>query len=117
MRAPTTGRRYKLGADPALALMAQVVHGADVSKDRDATLQSPGPLAIADGFALMGVDDQRQLELELPEYDALYPGPSARSRQRAEATQTSWCLPDLPSSAVARPRTTEPQPRVRCHVE
>ena len=63
---------YKLGADPALALMAQVVHGADVSEDRDATPQSPGLLAIADGFALLGVDDQRQLELELPVYDALY---------------------------------------------
>jgi len=45
---------YKLGADPALALMAQVVHGADVSDDRDATPQSPGLLAIADGFALLG---------------------------------------------------------------
>jgi Uncharacterized conserved protein len=63
---------YKLGDDPALALMAQVVHGADVSEDRDTTPQSPGLLAIADGFALLGVDDKRQLELELPVYDALY---------------------------------------------
>jgi hypothetical protein len=63
---------YRLGGDPALALMARVVHGADVSEDRDATPQSPGLLAIADGFALLGVDDQRQLELELPVYDALY---------------------------------------------
>ena len=58
--------------DPALPLMAQVVHGADVSEDADATPQSPGLLAIADGFALLGLDDQRQLELELPVYDALY---------------------------------------------
>ena len=29
-------------------------------------------MAIADGFALLGLDDQRQLELELPVYDALY---------------------------------------------
>jgi len=63
---------YKLGDDPALALMARVVHGADVSDDRDATPQSRGLLAIADGFALLDVDDQRQLELELPVYDALY---------------------------------------------
>jgi hypothetical protein len=56
----------------ALALMAQVVHGADVSEDADATPQSPGLLAIADGFALLGLDDRRQLELELPVYDALY---------------------------------------------
>lgn len=63
---------YKLGDDPALALLARVVHGADVSEDRDATPQSRGLLAIADGFALLDLDDQRQLELELPVYDALY---------------------------------------------
>lgn len=61
-----------LGGDPALALMARVVHGADVSEDADATPQSPGLQAIADGFALLEVDDLRQLELELPVYDALY---------------------------------------------
>ena len=63
---------HGLGRDPALALMARVVHGADVSEDRDATPQSPGLLAVADGFALLGLGDQRQLELELPVYAALY---------------------------------------------
>lgn len=63
---------HGLGSDAALALVARVVHGADVSEDRDATPQSRGLLAIADGFALLGVDDQRQLELALPVYDALY---------------------------------------------
>ena len=63
---------HGLGGDPALELVARVVHGADVSEDADATPQSPGLLAIADGFALIDVDDQRQLELELPVYDALY---------------------------------------------
>jgi len=29
-------------------------------------------MAIADGFALLDLDDRRQLELELPVYDALY---------------------------------------------
>jgi hypothetical protein len=58
--------------DPALALMAKVVHGADVSDDADATPQSRGLLAIADGFALLGIDDDHQLALELPVYDALY---------------------------------------------
>jgi hypothetical protein len=62
---------YKID-DPALALMARVVHGADVSEDRDATAQSAGLEAIADGFALLEVDDQRRLALELPVYDALY---------------------------------------------
>ena len=58
--------------DPAVSLMAKVVHGADVADDRDATPESRGLLAIADGFALLDVDDQKQLELELPVYDALY---------------------------------------------
>jgi hypothetical protein len=58
--------------DPAVALMARVVHGADVAEDADATPQSRGLEAIAEGFALLDIDDQRQLELELPVYDALY---------------------------------------------
>jgi hypothetical protein len=58
--------------DPAVALVARVVHGADVAEDRGATPESAGLLAIADGFALLGLDDQRQLALELPLYDALY---------------------------------------------
>jgi hypothetical protein len=62
---------YKID-DPAVSLMARVVHGADISDDRDITAQSAGLEAIADGFALLEVDDQRQLALELPVYDALY---------------------------------------------
>jgi hypothetical protein len=58
--------------DPAISVLARVVHGADVSDDRDSTPQSRGLEAIADGFALLDLDDQRQLELELPVYDALY---------------------------------------------
>jgi hypothetical protein len=63
---------YNLGSDPALALMARVVHGADVAEDREATPQSLGLLAVAEGFALLGLPDQEQLALELPVYDALY---------------------------------------------
>ena len=59
-------------ADPAVALMASIVHGADVAEDVATTPQSAGLLAIADGFALLDVDDARQLELELPVHDALY---------------------------------------------
>ena len=62
---------YKID-DSALGLVARVVHGADVSEDRDITPQSAGLEAIADGFALLEIDDQRQLELSLPVYDALY---------------------------------------------
>ena len=63
---------YGLGTDPALALVAKVVHGADVSEDADETPQSRGLEAIARGFMDLGVNDQEQLRLELPMYDALY---------------------------------------------
>ena len=59
-------------ADPAIELLARIVHGADVAEDRDATQQSRGLLAIAEGFHLLEVGDHRQLELSLPVYDALY---------------------------------------------
>jgi len=58
--------------DPALKLLARIVHGADVADDRDATPQSRGLLAVAEGFHLLNLGDHRQLELSLPVYDALY---------------------------------------------
>jgi len=58
--------------DPAVRLLARIVHGADIAEDRDATLQSRGLLAVAEGFHLLDLDDHRQLELSLPVYDALY---------------------------------------------
>ena len=59
--------------DPAIHILARIVHGADVASDRDATPQSPGLQAIAEGFHyLIPDDDHRQLATELPVYDALY---------------------------------------------
>jgi hypothetical protein len=58
--------------DPALKLLARIVHGADVAGERDATPQSRGLLAVAEGFYLLELAEQRQLELSLPVYDALY---------------------------------------------
>jgi hypothetical protein len=58
--------------DQALRLLARIVHGADVADDRDTTPQSRGLLAIAEGFYLLELGDQRQLELSLPVYEALY---------------------------------------------
>jgi Chromate resistance exported protein len=55
-----------------VALLARIVHGAHIPADLASTPQSAGLRAIADEFAALGLDDQRQLELELPVYDALY---------------------------------------------
>jgi hypothetical protein len=71
--------------DPALRRMARIVHGADVSDDRDATPESPGLLAIADGFALLGLPDDESLALQMPLYSALY----AWCRTQVEADEGS----------------------------
>lgn len=69
--------------DPAVLLMAKVVHGADVAEDVAVTPESAGLMAIADGFALLEMDDQRQLALELPVYDALYAWAQKETRATA----------------------------------
>jgi hypothetical protein len=58
--------------DPALARLATIVHGADISGEVNATPQSAGLLAIAEGFPRVEPDDQKLLALESPVYDALY---------------------------------------------
>ena len=68
--------------DPALIRLGRIVHGADIADDRDATPESRGLLAVAEGFYLLELDDHRQLELSLPVYDALY----AWCRNQVEAT-------------------------------
>ena len=61
-----------LDRDPALARMAEVVHGADVSADLDRVPESRGLKAIAEGFGLVYADDHAILEAEFPLYDALH---------------------------------------------
>ena len=58
--------------DAAVRRIAAIVHGADIDGEIDATPQSAGLLAIAEGFRDMQADDQRSLALQLPLYDALY---------------------------------------------
>jgi hypothetical protein len=60
-------------ADPAIAMLARIVHGADVSEDLYGQPEAPGLKAIAEGFQQMGLkDDHEILALEFPVYDALY---------------------------------------------
>lgn len=59
--------------DPGLALLARIVHGADVAADIDIVPEAAGLYAIAHGFALVhGDDDHEKVRLETPMYDALY---------------------------------------------
>ena len=48
------------------------------------TPESPGLYAIAEGLGRLDVSDDRQLELELPVYDALYAWCQAQVAQRQE---------------------------------
>ena len=64
--------RYRL-EDPALHLLAQVVHGADVADDLYGRPEAPGLQAIAEGFRHLGLaDDHEVLAKEFIVYDALY---------------------------------------------
>lgn len=59
--------------DPALQLLAKIVHGADVAADIGIVPEAAGLYAIAHGFALLhGDDDHGKIRLETPMYDALY---------------------------------------------
>ena len=57
--------------DPALRLLADIVHGADTA-DRDRTLQSAGLRAIAEGFHYLDAPDEERLAHGFAIYDALY---------------------------------------------
>lgn len=59
--------------DPAIGLLAQIVHGADVSADLYGRPEAAGLKAIAEGFRYLGLkDDHRILEREFIVYEALY---------------------------------------------
>lgn len=64
--------RYRI-EDPALHLLAQIVHGADVAQDLYGRPEAPGLRAVAEGFRHLGLkDDHEILAKEFIVYDALY---------------------------------------------
>jgi hypothetical protein len=59
--------------DPAVRLLAQIVHGADVPQDLYGRPEAAGLKAIAEGFRHLGLkDDYEILAKEFVVYDALY---------------------------------------------
>ena len=65
--------KYKLGGDPALVLLAQIVNGADTDDSPWHRPEAPGLEAIAEGFRHLGLkDDHAILEKQFVVYDALY---------------------------------------------
>jgi hypothetical protein len=64
--------KYKI-VDPAVHLLAKIVHGADVKQDLYGRPEAPGLEALAEGFRYLGLnDDHEVLKKEFIVYDALY---------------------------------------------
>lgn len=64
--------KYRLD-DPAVRLLAEIVHGADVAQDLYGRPEAAGLKAIAEGFRSLGLkDDHEVLAKEFIVYDALY---------------------------------------------
>src|SRR5258708_26511272 len=64
---------FGLAGDAALVRLAEIVHAADVSEDRQTSPEGPGLYAVAHRFALLPrTNDHTKIELEPPIYDALY---------------------------------------------
>ena len=65
-------KKYRI-SDPALELLAKIVHGADVAADLYRQKEAAGLKAIAEGFRYLGLkDDHEILKNEFIVYDALY---------------------------------------------
>jgi hypothetical protein len=60
-----------LEREPALARLAEIVHGADIAADIDRVPEARGLKAVAEGFGLVYPDDHAILRAEFPVYDAL----------------------------------------------
>jgi len=66
-------KKYKLDGDPAMALLAKIVNGADTDNALWNQPESAGLNAIAEGFRYLGFADDHQLNAaEWIVYDALY---------------------------------------------
>ncbi len=64
--------KYRI-EDPAIYLLAQIVHGADIKQDLYGQPEAPGLKAIAEGFRYLSLkDDHEVLAKEFIIYDALY---------------------------------------------
>ena len=64
--------KYRLN-DPALQLLARIVHGADVARDLYGRPEAPGLKAVAEGFRHLGLEDDHEiLKHQFIVYDALY---------------------------------------------
>jgi hypothetical protein len=66
-------KKYGLGSDPALVLLAKIVNGADTDNTLWGQPEAAGLNAVAEGFRHLGFKDDHELNAaEWVVYDALY---------------------------------------------
>jgi hypothetical protein len=66
-------KKYQLGHDPALVLLAKIVNGADTDNSLWNQPEAAGLNALAEGFRHLGYrDDHELVAAEAVVYDALY---------------------------------------------
>ena len=66
-------KKYNLGKDPALALLAKIVNGADTDNTLYHQPEGPGLNAIAEGFRHLGYKDDHEInDAEWIVYEALF---------------------------------------------
>ena len=88
-------KTYRLGGDPALARLAEIVRGADTAR-LDLAPQAAGLLAISLGLSRNFEDDHEMLNHGMVMYDALY----------------AWCKEGQDESHTWKPGA---QPRAASH--
>ncbi len=66
-------KKYGLGINPALGLLARIVNGADTDNTLYGQPEGPGLKAIAEGFRHLGFDSDHEINAaQWIVYDALY---------------------------------------------
>jgi hypothetical protein len=66
-------RKYGLGCDPAMVLLARIVNGADTDNSLWHQPEAAGLNAIAEGFRHLGLEDDHAVnKAQWIVYDALY---------------------------------------------
>lgn len=78
---------YKLSCF-ALARLGLIVRAADVKGQEGVAAEGPGLLALAEGFAALGLTDDQKLAKQFPIYDALYE--YCRTRNRRSPISIPW---------------------------
>ena len=91
--------RYEV-ADPALAILAEIVRGADTD-DRSLTPESAGLYAAATGFQATSRDDFDNMARQFPMYDALYAFGQTRTTAAPPPRVLFVCLHGAAKSVIA----------------